>query len=153
MRVFKMAFLAAVALTIAASAPQTQQRKFVITDLTTNDASMSTPRSSHIAPVPCSDDTLYVAFKCAGADDSTYQKVSGDSLDLVCSSESSGIKWRNNFDTDYNGTIAWECSLSTVQELAPNAKSSWQIVSISGQLSLCREDDNLTTQTSCGVGY
>lgn len=166
MRYFKVAavaFLAVVVLAVAPSAQQDQQdtqdqqnqqnqqdqqRKFVITDSTTNDPSMSTPTRGE--PVPCSRDELYIAVKCSGDPDTSYRAVGDSSLDLTCSSDDAGIEWRDNLDHEYTDSVSWQCALRSIQLLGDTkAKRSWQEVTITGTLSLCT-DNSISVQTSCG---
>lgn len=151
MRYFKVAavaFLAVVVLAVAPSAQQNQQRKWVITDSTTNDPNMSTPTSGE--PVPCSTDELYIAVKCSGDPDSSYQAIGDSSLDLTCSSDDAGIVWRDNMDREYSDSVSWQCALSSVRLVGDSqATRSWQKVTITGTLSLCT-DNSIATQTSCG---
>ena len=145
MHPLKIVAMAGALLSIAASS-ENVQRKFVISDDTVADPDMSTPISSHVAPVPCSNENVYIAVKCSSAPDSAYQAVGDSSLTLVCPKNSAGIAWRDNSNFDNRGTINWQCSLNVVRRtLDAKASRSWQEATISGTLSLC-EADSITTQ-------
>ena len=129
------------------------------TDDTTLDTRVTTPSGilgegddrlvDRANAVSCSQD-LYVAAKCSGDADASYQEVGDSSLTLTCAKNHAGITWRVNVAIENNGTINWACALATVRtSIDSKAKRSWQNVTISGRLSLC-EDSNVTTQTECG---
>ena len=149
MSYFKIAFVAAAVLTIAASAPTSEQRKFVVVDRTTADTGTARVHDPDVEPASCNHDDLYIAVKCSGDDDTSYQEV-GNVLELTCDEDDSGITWRDNYETDRSGTVSWRCPLATVRSTTnPTAKRSSQNVILTGTMSIC-DDYDITTQTGCG---
>lgn len=143
----RAAILAAAMLAIAASEPTTETRKFYVNDLSTNDTGTSTPTSGG-TPVSCNRDDLYLAVKCSGDADSTYQQIGDTALVLTCDQTDAGITWRANVDRDYKATIKWSCPLAEAQATYPAVTSTAQDVTLSGTLSLCT-NHNISSRSQC----
>ena len=130
-----VAALAATALATLVLAQNQADRKWLVIDSTTYDQSMSGGTPS----VPCGANLDGIGVKCSG--DSTYRSVPvGNFLQFKCPSDAS-LNFIDLQDTEDYGTVSWTCDSNTVRDL--------QNVTITGELSTCREGMNLTANSVC----
>ena len=112
---------------------QPGQRIYTVIDNTTDDPGMSRGASP---PVPCSANLLGIGIKCST--DTTYRSVPRHGyLSIMCAATDPGINYVDRADTEDSRMAAWQC------------RSIRQIVTVSGELSMCRGGLQVSHRSVC----
>ena len=129
----------AASLVLAVGSGVDNTRKFKALDSTTRDQRMSNPSSPHVAPVPCSNESMGIQVKCSS--NAAWTTIS-DSQSVTCGRDNT-LDWRDKDDHDNNGTVSWSC------QLPKWAVSGEQIVEFTGELSNCETVNAITPTSTC----
>ncbi len=130
MRVLGIAALAAVTLTLAASAqtePNIRWYKVV------NDTTLDTTNATEDDPYPCAQN-VSISTKCSGSVVENYQVLAQNSHRIFgCTSNHEGINVRKDHDLG-SYTSDWQCLMSSAPQ---GMQSVTQVVTVTGQLTSC----------------
>lgn len=141
MRVLGIAALAAVTLTLAASAqtePNIRWYKVV------NDTTLDTTNATEDDPYPCAQN-VSISTKCSASVVENYQVLAQNSHRIFgCTSNHEGINVRKDHDRAVHDSD-WQCLMSSAPQ---GMQSVTQIVTVTGTLTSCF-GQSMTVTASC----